>query len=265
LSTRASEIRAAGFQPQVADVEELSLVFDSEAGLRTRIARSSAATVASSGRVGSLSANVLLRPVLERFLLPTIAYAAGPGEFAYFAQVSAVANALDAELPLAVPRWSVTLVEPHIDRLLAQYHLTVEDVAHGDALAKRLLQQAVPPRLAEHVAAMRSALQTEAHGLRSAVIAANDFVPERTVDAIERAVLWRLDRFERRLRAAVRKRDRVLATDLGSLGGALYPEGVRQERMLNVVPFLVRYGLSVLEQMLDHARAHARGLVQPST
>jgi hypothetical protein len=41
-----------------------------------------------------LSPNVLLRPVIERALFPTVAYVAGPGEFAYFAQVQAVASAL---------------------------------------------------------------------------------------------------------------------------------------------------------------------------
>ena len=35
-----------------------------------------------------LSATVLLRPVLERAMLPTAAYVGGPGEIAYFAQVT---------------------------------------------------------------------------------------------------------------------------------------------------------------------------------
>ncbi len=264
LAERAAEIRAHGFETQVADVEELSLVFQSDGGRRTRVPRASAQSVASSCRSGSLSPNVLLRPVVERAVLPTVAYAAGPGEFAYFAQVSAVANALEAELPLAVPRWSVTLVEPHVDRLLTQYGLTIGGVANADALAKRLLQQAVPPPLAESVSAMREALRAQSQSLRRTLVAENALLSERTVDGIERAISWRLDRFDRRLRAAVRTRDTVLATDLGSLGGALFPQGIRQERMLNIIPFLVKYGLQVLEQMLEHARVHARGLVRPS-
>jgi bacillithiol biosynthesis cysteine-adding enzyme BshC len=263
LAARAGEIRAAGFALQVAEVADLSLVFDNQGGRRARVARAAAASAAARAQVGTLSPNVLLRPVVERAILPTVAYAAGPGEYAYFAQVSAVAHALEADLPLAVPRWSVTLVEPHVERLLAKYNLTVADVAHRDELSRRLLQQAVPPEVANVVTAMREALGTQARALRRAV-AQTGLVPERSVDAIERAVAWRLDRFDRRLRAGTRQRDTHLATDIGSLGGALFPNGVRQERMVNVIPFLVRYGLSLLEQMLAHARQHARALVRPS-
>ena len=41
---------------------------------------------------------------------------AGPGEVAYFAQVSAVADALGVPTPLVVPRWSATIVEPRVQR-----------------------------------------------------------------------------------------------------------------------------------------------------
>ena len=262
LAARSDEIRTAGFEPQVADVPELSLVFDNHDGHRIRVARNAAAAEAGRASPGRLSPNVLLRPVVERAILPTVAYAAGPGEFAYFAQVSAVAQALQADIPLAVPRWSVTLVEPHIDGLLAKYDVTVADIAHGDALARRLLQQAIPPQVAATMTALRQALETQSRALRDAV-EHSGLVPARSVDAIERAVSWRLDRFDRRLRAGARRRDAALAVDLGSLGGALFPGGARQERMANIIPFLVRYGLSLLEQMLEHARTHARALVRP--
>lgn len=262
LGARGDEIRRAGFAPQVAEVDELSLVFQNVEGRRSRIPRASASALSGNAPIGSLSANVLLRPVVERSILPTVAYAAGPGEFAYFAQVSAVAQAIGAPPPLAVPRWSVTLVEPHIDELLARYNLTADDVATGDALATRLLQQAVPAAVAGRVGAMREAMKEHAEGLREALTAEAGLLPGRAVDAIERTVEWRLERFNRRLRAAVRKRDTTLTNDLGSLGGALYPGGVRQERMLNLIPFLVRHGAQLLDEMLEQARTHARGLVR---
>ncbi|MBV6520987.1 MAG: putative cysteine ligase BshC [Gemmatimonadaceae bacterium] len=262
LAQRTREIRGAGLEPQVVDVEDRSLVFSSAAGRRTRIAIAGAEKIASSDAI--LSPNVLLRPIVERAILPTAAYAAGPGEFAYFAQVSAVADEIGAPRPLAVPRWSVTLVEPQIDTLLDAYRLSIADVASPDALSKRLLQQAMPKGISEQLAAMESALRRHTDALRLAVRAEGDLMPERSVDAIEHVARLRLERFQRRVRAAVRRRDTALAADIGSLSGALFPGGVRQERMLNVIPFLVKYGCSVLDRMADEAGKHARALVGSS-
>src|SRR4030095_4018905 len=99
---------------------------------------------AATAEPGSLSPNVLLRPVVERFLFPTASYVAGPGEMAYFAQVSAVADALGADPPMVVPRWSCTLIEPHVAEIMERYHLSIEDFADPHAVETRLAREAWP-------------------------------------------------------------------------------------------------------------------------
>ena len=110
LRQRFDAIRAAGHTPQVDHVPELSLVFAGGAGQeKRRVPVREASTMAARRPADVLSANVLLRPVVERFIMPSAAYVAGPAELAYFAQVGAVAAALDLPTPLAMPRWSVTI------------------------------------------------------------------------------------------------------------------------------------------------------------
>src|SRR4029077_555569 len=91
-----------------------------------------AAKVAGDSAV-LLSPNVLLRPIVEQAILPTVAYVAGPGELSYFAQTSAVADALGVNRPLALPRWSCTLIEPQVQRLLDTFGITPDALAQPDA------------------------------------------------------------------------------------------------------------------------------------
>jgi uncharacterized protein YllA (UPF0747 family) len=47
---------------------------------------------------------------------------------------------------------------------------------------------------------------------------------------------------------------------LATARGALFPQGVPQERALNMVPFLAKYGDEVLQRVLAATRAHVSSL-----
>jgi uncharacterized protein YllA (UPF0747 family) len=72
--------------------------------------------------------------------------------------------------------------------------------------------------------------------------------------------MQRLERFERRLVAASKRRHAELMQEIGTARGSLFPMGKQQERALNFVPFLARYGESLREDMLVGAREHAANL-----
>lgn len=131
LAERTRAMRAAGFDPQVEDVPGLALAFVRDGTVKRRVSVAEAASIPPDAL---LTPNVLLRAIVERDILPTVAYLGGPGELAYFAQVSAVAQALDVPAPVALPRWSCTLIEPHIDRLLHRFGIGPGALAAQDAL-----------------------------------------------------------------------------------------------------------------------------------
>lgn len=260
LALRMVAIERAGFRAQVARVPRLSLVFRSTAGVKERVPIAQAVDVAD--RADSvLSANVLLRPIVERRILPTVAYVAGPGELAYFSQVGAVAEALGAPVPLALPRWAATVVEPAIDRRLGRLGMVLDDIRTPHDAERRLGDRAMPAGLREGLESLREDLATRLGALAEASAALDHLVPERVIEGARHQMLHRVDRLERRLRAAARARNAEAVRDLASVRAALMPEGQRQERRLNPVPMLARHGDLLFAQLKAGAAMHAGSLV----
>jgi bacillithiol biosynthesis cysteine-adding enzyme BshC len=254
---RDAEIEEAGFSPQVEEVPGLSHVFVNVDGTKRRLTQAEAAEFSPADGEW-LSATVLLRPVLERALLPTAAYVAGPGEFAYFAQVTAVADALELPRPLVVPRWSTTIIEPRVQRMLDALGITETDLADPHAVESRLARAELPETTATALAALRSDTMTAIDRLRSDDAG---LVAPEVVDGVRRDLAHRLDRLERRYIAGVKRRETELMGRIATARGALYPHGIRQERKLAWLPFLARGGAPLIERMLEAAREHARGVV----
>ena len=257
LSTRAAELQDAGHQPQVDPVKGLSLVFAREEGVKRRIPLTEAASFADD-KGAVLTPNVLLRPVVEHRILPTVAYVAGPGELAYFAQVGAVADALQLDSPLAVPRWSCTLIEPHIEALLARFDITPDALSRPHVLERVVARRAMSEQTAQTLAALKGTIDALPGAL------ANETHPlglDAALNGAMQSLLHRVDRLERRIVAGIKRRETDLLRDVATLRGALYPFGKRQERALNIVPILSRHGLGLLGDMRDAASAHADALL----
>lgn len=265
LLDREAALRAAGHEPQVSHVPNLSLVFEEVNGEKRRVPVSRAREVARESDA-ALGPNVLLRPIVERALLPTVAYAAGPGELAYFAQVSALTSILDAPTPLAVPRWSGVIVEPYVDRILERYGLTIDELRDPHAVLKRLVAQRIPGAVARSLVDMREVLYRAVDALRAAL--AQDQHPlldDRVVGGAEGQLMHRVDRLERRVLAAAKRREQEIAQHVEAAHAALHPLGKPQERVLNLIPMLAREGPALLTAMRRAAGSHAASLVQPSS
>ena len=262
LGERTTAMTAAGHAPQVSDVAGRSLVFRYGAdGRKARLTIGEARAAVTTSPRGSLGPNVLLRPVVERSILPTVAYVAGPGEYAYFAQVSAVATALGVPQPLAVPRWSATIIEPHVRRALDRIGMQVDDLRDPHRADAQLARAAMPPAIDAALGQLRMSVERATEALRAAGNGTGALVPDPVVDGAARALSHRLDRLERRYVAALKRRDDETSRALAVARCALFPGGVRQERVLNPLPLIARHGPALLESMLEAARAHAQALV----
>lgn len=253
VAARSAELESAGFEPAVQEVSGLSLVFVNEHGTKRRLPISEASRfTASSDRW--LSATVLLRPVLERALMPTAMYVGGPGEIAYFAQVSAVAEALQLPKPLVVPRWSATIVEPRVQEMLDDLGISMESLDDPHAVESQLARARLPRRADDALRALRVEIDAKLSALAES---SGSLLPERAVEGARRSLEHRLNRLERRLVAGVKRNETDLMRTIAAVRGALLPHGARQERKLAYIPFLARYGAPLLDEMLAESAKYA--------
>jgi uncharacterized protein YllA (UPF0747 family) len=258
LSARNDALEAAGFTPQVQDMPGLSLVFSAASGGRKRVPIKAAGKHALADDLGP---NVLLRPVVERAILPTATYVGGPAEIAYFAQIAPIADALGVARPAIVPRWSCTIIEPHVEKILEKLYLLPEDLRDPHEAESRVARSYLPKRVLEQLAATRAVLEESLDALGTAVVEEGAPVPSAVTGGLKASLKRRLDRFERRLIAAAKKQHSDIMQEIGTARGSLYPLGMPQERSLNFVPLLARYGPTLRDEMLSQARDHAERLL----
>lgn len=271
LKARQDAIEAAGFTPQVDVVEELSLVFhtttqaSTDGGgvvrVRERVPRTSASGVAREAVAGSLGANVLLRPVLEQAILPTACYLAGPGEYAYFAQVSAVAAALEVAPPLPIPRVAVEVVPSDVPARLEALGLVEADLAGPHGAEQVVARQRLSEMMADAIERLRVTVETQVGALRESGPSDRSVVADEVVQGLASDLEARIARFERRVLAGVKRREDGLMQEVAALRAILRPQGQSPERVLNLVPWLVRYGPALLDAIAAEIRPHVRGLV----
>ncbi len=88
------------------------------------------------------SSNVLLRPLVQDFLLPTLAYVGGPAEIAYHALAKGVFHAHDRTLPPLVLRQRITVYPNSVRRIMEHKGLSHDDLA--------AITELVPSFLKEH-------------------------------------------------------------------------------------------------------------------
>ncbi|MEZ4414621.1 MAG: bacillithiol biosynthesis cysteine-adding enzyme BshC [Gemmatimonadota bacterium] len=266
LQERARAITAAGYDVQVHVLERgLNLFMEGPAG-RERLYRDGAQlrlhgseTTVDQADVerrieadpSVLSPNVLLRPVVESAVFPVLAYVAGPGEMAYWAQLQPLFADLGVPMPIVHPRLGVTVVEPKIRSLLDQTGVQIPDLAVAEhVLTTRLAREALPKAAQEALALLRGQIEGGSASLYDAV---RDIDPtlEGPVSTARNQALRALEKAETKVLKAIKRSDQIRFDRIERARHHLMPLGKPQERVLNVLQYLARYGTEFLTELLE--------------
>jgi len=196
-----------------------------------------------------LSPNVLLRPVIEAALFPTLAYVGGPGEMEYLPEAGPLFSSLGVAPQTHVPRWSGVIIEARVDKILNKHGLTPADFAgQPGTLETRIAKAELPPDLAESLKALRDEVESRFARI-SGEVQQLDPTLERTVQSARNAALAGTNEIEKKLVASLKRTQGTLVSQLARARAALMPDGKPQERVLTSASFLARYGETLLEQI----------------
>lgn len=198
-----------------------------------------------------LSPNVLLRPVVESTLFPTVAYVAGPGEVAYYAQLRDFFDAHGIRMPVIHPRHSVTLVEAKIRKVLDKFHLSVDgmDRPHHE-LAGEIARDEIPPEIRKALGEIRGAIGRGSASLVRAVKTL-DGTLKGPVTHARNAAFAAFDETERKILQAVKRENEIALGQLEKAQSHLYPKGKPQERVTNPFYYLSRYGPELVDALVE--------------
>ena len=200
-----------------------------------------------------LSPNVLLRPVVEAAILPTVAYVGGPGELAYFPQCAPLYSAHGVHPQVPVPRWSARVVEARVAKVLEKYDVAANDLTLAEGqLEQRLVRDEIPASAVAALEAIRRALDEEYTRLRDAAVTIDPTL-RKPIESTQHAARSGVDAVEKRLVGHLKQRNDVLVNQLAKARVNLFPLGRPQERVLSPLPFLMRYGPSFLDAALGAA------------
>lgn len=199
---------------------------------------------------GSLSPNVLLRPLVQDALFPTVAFIPGPGETAYFAQVMALYPVFGIEPPVLSPRPGLTLVEPRLVRYIEKYEIAERELLGDlDGTLTRELKKRNELDIDSVFAHLRSHLAVEYDHLKGELSRLNpqlNTLADKNLQHVYNQVRY----LEDKAQEAYKKKNEGIIRHFAALSQTLNPNNKLQERVFSILPFLMKYGPEFWEQLL---------------
>jgi bacillithiol biosynthesis cysteine-adding enzyme BshC len=265
LLERSQTLVRCGYHAQVHVAEDSTLLFLMSGGERLPLRQTQDGYIVGEDQKISLaqlktllakdplqfSGNVLMRPIIQDSLLPTLAYVAGPSELAYLGQAQAIYQAFGRPMPVVFPRAGFTLIDRKAQRVLDKYQIAVEDVWQGE---EHLSQKLAAASFAEGWAERFDQSERELAALLGRLAKDIETLDPTLLDTLKHAeekMKYQLEKLRGKLSRAALQRSESLSRHQHLLKQLLFPAKDLQERQVCGLYFLARAGYDLLDRILD--------------
>ncbi len=197
------------------------------------------------------SPNVLLRPLAQDTLFPTVCYVAGPSELAYLGQLRGVYAAFGLPMPLIQQRATATILDSNSMRFLTRHEFPLESLRPRDEAALNQLLEAQLP------VSVEASFEDAARVVVDRMEALAQSVPQidATLEGATRSTLGRMQDDLKKLHAkiiqAAKRKDETLRRQFQHAQAQAFPGGHPQERAIGFVYFLNKFGPALVDRLGD--------------
>lgn len=198
----------------------------------------------------NFSPNVVLRPLCQDYLLPTIAYVGGPSEVSYFAQLKPAYEHYDITMPVIYPRISVSIVESKINKFRKNYDINFEDIFDHKKLLAKVVEKISEVKIEDEFSKFYDDLNRVFYDMKN-MTAKVDKTLLNTVDNQKDKVIQNLELFKNKLTNAQANKSETTTSQLDKVTNNIYPKGSLQERVINIAYFLNKYDDTIIKKLFD--------------
>jgi bacillithiol synthase len=199
-----------------------------------------------------LSNNVVTRPLMQEFLLPTLSFVGGPGEIAYWSTLRGVFHLFDVKIPPLLPRLTFTLIEPKVQKIAMEKNLDIDVLIQQGASGykKEYMDGLYDWNLREVVSEVKQNVENthrSLSGLAHQVSRGLDPMANKNLAVI----LSQIDFLGDNIEKEVNRQNQHDIDQFDYINSSILPMGIPQERVWNIFYYLNHYGFHFIKDLLD--------------
>ncbi len=195
------------------------------------------------------SPNVIMRPIYQDFLLPTVAYVGGGGELAYWSDRKLLFEAFEITMPMLVRRDSFVIVDQTSLKKLDRINISIIELFKDENELKSeflATQTEVSLSFGSETKALAKVIADIQNKVQQVDPTLKGFVGSETATFFKT-----LSHIEARVRKALSGKHEIELQQLHSLHQKFFPNNGLQERVESFLSFYIMSGKEIIDKMKE--------------
>lgn len=198
-----------------------------------------------------LSNNVATRPIMQDLVFPVLAFVGGPGEIAYWSLLKGAFGIMGIQMPIIVPRLSITLVNRQVQEALKMTDVTIGQVLDYQVPAHQ--EQWLDQQRDEQFDCLLDETKSQLEAQYEKMHAHLETTDPSLLQLLEKNLQFHNRQFnylQKKKEQSILLKHHVQYMRYNVLSEQLYPEGSLQERLYSPYFYMNQFGEGLVDELL---------------